>query len=190
MWRPGGQTPGNRPPSGNEETPLAPVEIDTRQDPIVRINAFLLIMSAIFIHAFLQNSLQHKRHVLTSSLSYFNSLAPGKSECESEYVIYNLVLLIGIFRFPHDSAIRSMSQDPTDDKSTLVQVMAWCRQATSHYLSQCWLSPYGVARPQCFNGEKNVIDTLMHRKTRTKRMYKIHANWCVFCFSLCANSSV
>ena len=29
--------------------------------------------------------------------------------------------------------------------------MAWCRQATSHYLSQCWprsLSPYGVTRPQ------------------------------------------
>ena len=24
------------------------------------------------------------------------------------------------------------------DKSTLVQVMAWCCQATSHYLSQCW----------------------------------------------------
>ena len=38
-----------------------------------------------------------------------------------------------------------------DDKSTLVQVMAWCRQATSHYLSQCWprsVSPYGVTRPQ------------------------------------------
>ena len=30
--------------------------------------------------------------------------------------------------------------------------MAWCRQATSHYLSQRWprsLSPYGVTRPQC-----------------------------------------
>ena len=41
--------------------------------------------------------------------------------------------------------------DFTDGKSTLVQVMAWCRQATSHYLSQCWLrslSPYGVIRPQ------------------------------------------
>ena len=39
----------------------------------------------------------------------------------------------------------------TDDKSTLVQVMAWCRQATSHYLSQCWpcsMLPYGVTRPQ------------------------------------------
>ena len=44
-----------------------------------------------------------------------------------------------------------MSLDLTDDKSTLVQVMAWCRQATSHYLSQCWprfMSPYGVTRPQ------------------------------------------
>ena len=29
--------------------------------------------------------------------------------------------------------------------------MAWCRQATSHYLNQCWprsLSPYGIIRPQ------------------------------------------
>ena len=37
-------------------------------------------------------------------------------------------------------------------QSTLVQVMAWCRQATSHYLSQCWprfMSPCGVTRPQC-----------------------------------------
>ena len=44
-----------------------------------------------------------------------------------------------------------MSLDFTDDQSTLVQVMAWCRQATSHYLSQCWprsLSPYGVTRPR------------------------------------------
>ena len=47
------------------------------------------------------------------------------------------------------SIIRLMSLDLTDDKSTLVQVMAWCRQATSHYLSQWWpksLSPYGVTR--------------------------------------------
>ena len=44
-----------------------------------------------------------------------------------------------------------MPLDLTDDKSTLVQVMAWCHQATSHYLSQCWprsLLPYDVTRPQ------------------------------------------
>ena len=47
-----------------------------------------------------------------------------------------------------------MPLDLTDDKSTLVQVMAWCRQATSHYLSQCWprsMSPNGVTRPQWVN---------------------------------------
>ena len=47
-----------------------------------------------------------------------------------------------------------MPQNPSDDKSTLVQVMAWCRQAPSHYLSQCCprsLSPYGVTRPQWVN---------------------------------------
>ena len=38
-------------------------------------------------------------------------------------------------------ALRRMSLDLTDDKSILVQVMAWCRQATSHYLSQCWPTP-------------------------------------------------
>ena len=41
------------------------------------------------------------------------------------------------------------------DKSTLVQVMAWCHHATSHYLGQCWpssMSTYGVTRPQWVNG--------------------------------------
>ena len=50
--------------------------------------------------------------------------------------------------------LKWMPMDLTDGKSTLVQVMAWCRQATSHYLSQCWprsLSPYGVIRPQWVN---------------------------------------
>ena len=38
-----------------------------------------------------------------------------------------------------------------DDMSTLFQVMAWCRQATSHYLNQCWpwsLPLYGITKPQ------------------------------------------
>ena len=47
-----------------------------------------------------------------------------------------------------------MPQDLTDDRSTLFQIMAWDRQATSHYLGQCWLSslsPYDVARAQWVN---------------------------------------
>ena len=52
---------------------------------------------------------------------------------------------------PSEIALWWLSLDVTDDKSTLVQVMAWCRQATSHYLNQCWprsLSLYGITRPQ------------------------------------------
>ena len=48
-----------------------------------------------------------------------------------------------------------MSLYLTDEKSTLIQVMAWCRQAISHYhLRQCWprpMLPYGVSRLQCVN---------------------------------------
>ena len=53
-----------------------------------------------------------------------------------------------------DIALRWTSLNLSDDKSTLVQVMAWCRQATSHYLDQCWPrspTPYGVTRPQWVN---------------------------------------
>ena len=80
----------------------------------------------------------------------FNSLAPRRSECDSKNVNFNLVLLIGIFRSSHDNVLQWMPQDLTDDKSRLVQLMAWCRQATSHYMSQCWISSlslYSVARP-------------------------------------------
>ena len=52
-----------------------------------------------------------------------------------------------------ETVIKWMPQD-LSDKSTLVQVMTWCHQATSHYLSQYWLrsmSPYSVTRPQWVN---------------------------------------
>ena len=51
----------------------------------------------------------------------------------------------------YEIALRWMPLDLTDEKSTLVQVMAWCCQVTSHYLSQCWprsMTPNGVTRPQ------------------------------------------
>ena len=44
-------------------------------------------------------------------------------------------------------ALRWISLDLTDIKSTLVQVMGWCHQAPSHYLTQCWprsMSPDGI----------------------------------------------
>ena len=37
-------------------------------------------------------------------------------------------------------ALRWIPLNLIDDKSTLVQVMAWCHEATSHYQNQCWWS--------------------------------------------------
>ena len=84
----------------------------------------------------------------------FNSLATGRFGSDFKKLIFNFVLLIGILRSLYDNALRWMPQSITDDKSTLVQVMAWCRQATSYYMSQCWprsMSPSGVTMPQWVN---------------------------------------
>ena len=106
-----------------------------------------------------------------------NSLAPGRPRCHFKTAIFNLLLLIGIFTSSKDNALRWMPRDLTDDKSTLVQVMAWCRQATSHYLSLCWprsLSPYDVTRPQWVNSQS------LSLTVKTLPSYLIAT--CVSCF--------
>ena len=83
-----------------------------------------------------------------------NSLAPGKFEWHFKYLIFQIISVIDGWGISCELALRWMSLHFTDDKSTLVQVMAWCRQATSHYLGQCWprsLSPYGITGPQWVN---------------------------------------
>ena len=53
---------------------------------------------------------------------------------------------------------RCMLHYLTDEESTLVQVMAWCHQAPSHYLIRCWpssMSPYGITRPQWVNTDNS-----------------------------------
>ena len=80
-----------------------------------------------------------------------NSLTPGGCSCHFENIIFELISWIDALSAASKIVVRWMTQNSTDGKSTLVQVMAWCRQATSHCLSQCWprsLSPYGVTRRQ------------------------------------------
>ena len=81
----------------------------------------------------------HCYDVLNEDYS-INSLTRGKFEWNFIYVIFKRILVI-------DGWGISCECHFTDDQSTMVWVMAWCRQATSHYLSQCWPrshSPYGV----------------------------------------------
>ena len=75
----------------------------------------------------------------------------GGFDCSLESVNFKLISMINIWSIFCEIAIRWMPQHLTDHFSTLVQVMAWCRQATSHYLGQCWprsMLPYCVTRPQ------------------------------------------
>ena len=86
--------------------------------------------------------------------SNINSLALGRFLFNFRLVILKLTLVNGGWGISYEIALRWMPLDLTDDKSILVQVMAWCCQASSHYLSQCWprsLMPYGVTRPQWVN---------------------------------------
>ena len=88
--------------------------------------------------------------MLLPKRQWINSLAPGKFEWNFRYLILQIISVIDRWGICYELALRRMSLDLTDDKSILVQVMAWCHQATSYYLSQCWprsLSPYGVTRP-------------------------------------------
>ena len=96
---------------------------------------------------------------------FVNSLAPGKFKWNFRYVIFKWILVVNGWHISCEIALIWMSLDFTDNQSTLVQVMTWCLQATSHYLSQCWprsLTPYGITRPQWVNSSK-LCDTYMHQ---------------------------
>ena len=109
----------------------------------------------------------------------FNSLTPGKFEQKFKFVIFKWILMIDGWSISCEIALIWMLLDFTDDQSTLVKVMAWCRQATSHYLSQCWprsLSPYGITRLQwvnwCFHYSLTVLSVIS--KLGNTYLYDVH----------------
>ena len=83
----------------------------------------------------------------------FNSLAPGKLEWNFWSFIFQIISVIDGWGISCELALRWMSLDLTDEVN-IGQVMDRCRQATSHYLSECWprsLLPYVITRPQWVN---------------------------------------
>ena len=73
-----------------------------------------------------------------------------------------------------------MSLDFTDDQSILVQVKAWCRQATSHYLSQCWprsLSLSGVTRPQWVKQTSADLFSAGLLRNKTQMKFSVRKNY-------------
>ena len=101
-----------------------------------------------------------------------NSLSPAKLEWNFRHAIFKQILVIDGWGICCEIALIWMILDLTDDLSTLVRVMAWCRQASSHYLSQCWsrsLSSYGVTRPQWVKLKRllRYVDSLVQDYTKS-----------------------
>ena len=86
------------------------------------------------------------------SIGSVNPLAPGRCQKCCRNLIFKCIFW---YIYLMDFHWNWSGELATVLKSALVQVMAWCRQATSHNLNQCWLmflSPYGVGQPQWVNG--------------------------------------
>ena len=113
-----------------------------------------------------------------------NSLAPRGSDYNLKLVNFKLIWTIIIWSIFCEIAIRWIRQYLADHKSTLVQVMAWCHQATSHYLSQCSprsMSPYEVTRQQWVNRHTEAMLPL----SKHSQLYFIkHFLLKLLCFSL------
>ena len=118
------------------------------QSPAKSMNSFLKPMSSQYMCGDITMADEGNKY------THLNSLAPGRFQFNFRSVNFKLVLVNGGWGISCEIALRWVPLDFTDDKSTLVQVMVWCRQATSHYLSQCWprsLPPNGITRPQWVN---------------------------------------
>ena len=93
----------------------------------------------------------HNVYDVTWSLLLYKLIGPGRFEWSFRSINFNLNWVIDDWTISCGISLRLLLLDPTDDKSTLFQVMTWCHQATNHYLSQCWpsrMSLYSVTRPQ------------------------------------------
>ena len=112
---------------------------------------------------------------------------PLRDVPEIFFIFFQLIVLIW------------MSQNHIDCKSALVQVMAWCHQATSHYLSQCCpisMLPYSITRPQWVNpyNAKFILEIInlyirMFHNFSTLRWWN-HTSWKTMTYLSCIDNAM
>ena len=113
-------------------------------------------MHCLFIH---QRSTEDSEQIISGILNegikrHVNSKDPGKCGNNFESTIFKIIIQNNSSASLFEVAPRHMPRNLTDEKSTLVQVMAWYRKGTSHYQGQCGprsMLPYSFTRPQCVN---------------------------------------
>ena len=65
-------------------------------------------------------------------------LAPWRCGNKYKTICFKLNIQNSSMGTCNEICLRWMPQNLTNEKSTLIQVLAWCPKATNHYLSQCW----------------------------------------------------
>ena len=91
------------------------------------------------------------RHWLTSLGDLVNSLPCVGCGGNYESLVSEHMLQLKFMNISWVIALRWQPQSIFDETSTLVLVMAWCRQCTSHYLCSYWPRsrvPYGITGPR------------------------------------------
>ena len=97
-----------------------------------------------------------------------------------------MVAEVSLMRLPSDECHKTLLM------SKLIQVMTWCRQATSHYLGQCWprsMSPKGVTRPQWVYSRSTCDNSWVDWKRNGNTRHNVSKNdlhlmiFLNFCFS-------
>ena len=104
-----------------------------------------LIMSHLTMYVMSDWAWQHQMNICWECINiwlnpdkyWYNSLVFGRSGCNYKNTIFNIFSWVDGFISSLDSVIRPISRVLTDK---LTSVLALCRQAASHCLSQCWLS--------------------------------------------------
>ena len=120
-------------------------------------NIFWMVYNSIIGFYLLYDGKHSRKKDTCDKMHSINSLCPGRFDWNFKPVILKLILVRDVWgtsmKLP-----QWLSLDLNGDKTKLVQVMAWCHQATSHYLNQYWhrsMSTYIVTRPQWVNQRTN-----------------------------------
>ena len=107
-------------------------------------------------------------HICVTRPQWVNSLAPGRCGSNFRSTLFKLIIQNSGYGTYCYIALKWMPRNHTNKKSMLVQVMAWCHQATSHYMSQSW--PSSMSSPD-LNELKNL--TFLFRCKLISTQYNI-----------------
>ena len=140
-------------------------------------------MMVQIIDGFIYATIKHeclKSFYLWHRNRLFASLVYGRVERNFREVIFHLISVIDGRATSCEIALRCLPLDFTDNKTILVQVMAWCRQAAVHYPGQCWLrwpDLWHHMEPLCHNELNNCLSPVCYQTgTRTNADINYHSN--------------